>query len=360
MSGLSAEEMDVLLERSFLQAVRTTVKDKELPMEVSVLYLQHMRPAREAGTSVDVKRSSYKKLLPFLAAMQAQGVAKVQTAKGITKLVAVVRSSEKVRNFDPIPLEQTEGGRQQIERAREDMEALRPSAPPVEVTEMVKPHASMYGGIFATEDKGAMSTAKECRDRLGAYIEREQLFDPDDPNLVLLDPHLYDALFSGQQGPSITHMKRQEVAKVFRQRLETWFEVRGGLLKQPRLERARMVEVAGGVKEARCSVCVNIKTENRRGHNVTILRGLEVLGVDADAFAEEMKTKFAASTSVQEVGSKDEMGKHYEVMLQGLWDKTLSEYLMLQYNLPKVCLDVRAKKQLGEKAAKSASNIIKS
>ena len=52
------DAMDALLEKSFFQAIKTTVKEKDLPMESSVFYLQHMRPARLIGTRyTPLKRS---------------------------------------------------------------------------------------------------------------------------------------------------------------------------------------------------------------------------------------------------------------------------------------------------------------
>lgn len=145
-------------------------------------------------------------------------------------------------------------------------------------------------------------------------------------------------IFAGAppSGPSPTHMDRAHLNAHFVTRLEAWFEIQGGCLKHTRLERAKMATVAGGAKVPRCSLCVDIRTENRRGHHCTVVRGLELLGLNADAFAEEMKMRFAASTSVQEVGKKDELGRHYEVMMQGFWDKTLAEYFVEQCRLPKV------------------------
>ena len=53
------------------QAVRTKIKDKDLPMDVSVCYLQHMRAVRPAATQLDVKRSTHKKLSKFVAHLAA-------------------------------------------------------------------------------------------------------------------------------------------------------------------------------------------------------------------------------------------------------------------------------------------------
>ena len=47
-------------------------------------------------------------------------------------------------------------------------------------------------------------------------------------------------------------------------------------------------------------------------------------------------------------------------MLQGYWEKTLADYLVEHYQLPKACLDVVLKKKEGEKVAKKASNICRS
>jgi hypothetical protein len=52
-------------------------------------------------------------------------------------------------------------------------------------------------------------------------------------------------------------------------------------------------------------------------------------------------------------------GKSTAIMLQGWWEKTLSDYLREQYQLPDVCLDVQTSKGQGEKVAKKASNIHK-
>jgi translation initiation factor 2D len=70
------EIMDERLERSFLQAWKTSAKRPELPMLCSNFYRLHMVP--QAREPLDVKKSSFKKLSKFLAQMQKEGVVKVQ------------------------------------------------------------------------------------------------------------------------------------------------------------------------------------------------------------------------------------------------------------------------------------------
>jgi translation initiation factor 2D len=50
----------------YLQALHRSVKDGCLPLTASVLWAQHMQPSRPAGTSLDMKKSSHKKLSAFL------------------------------------------------------------------------------------------------------------------------------------------------------------------------------------------------------------------------------------------------------------------------------------------------------
>ena len=53
--------------RGSLQAAHSVTKS-QLPIKANLFYASHMRPSRPFGTSLDVKRSTHKKLLPFLQA----------------------------------------------------------------------------------------------------------------------------------------------------------------------------------------------------------------------------------------------------------------------------------------------------
>merc|ERR1711918_92053 len=53
------QDMDETLMDCFLQAVKTRVKDRDLPIMGTTLYGKHMRASRRIGTSCDVKDSSF-------------------------------------------------------------------------------------------------------------------------------------------------------------------------------------------------------------------------------------------------------------------------------------------------------------
>ena len=65
------EVMDELVEKAFLQALKTTAKKAELPILTSTFFRQHMLPAcpSDLGGPIDLKKSSYKKLGKFLSKM---------------------------------------------------------------------------------------------------------------------------------------------------------------------------------------------------------------------------------------------------------------------------------------------------
>ena len=171
------EEMSVLLEECFLQAVRTRVKDKDLPMDVSVFYLQHMRAVRPASKQLEVKRSSFKKLSKFIAYLICEGLIKVSAATKAApeRITSIVRAHPKVREFEPMPPELTFEAQQQLEKEKAgtlETKSKNAAFQPILVDELFRPHESMYGVLFPA-DRQAYYTMEECKQALESYIRGE-------------------------------------------------------------------------------------------------------------------------------------------------------------------------------------------
>jgi translation initiation factor 2D len=64
--GSSAADMDDLLERSLVQALLKSIKEADLPLNSSSLWSQHITSCRPVGSTLDVKKSSHKKMSKFL------------------------------------------------------------------------------------------------------------------------------------------------------------------------------------------------------------------------------------------------------------------------------------------------------
>ena len=60
------EMMDELVKTTLFRALKTRLAKEELPMLVSTFYSARMLPCRPTGTVIDIKKSSYKKLVNLL------------------------------------------------------------------------------------------------------------------------------------------------------------------------------------------------------------------------------------------------------------------------------------------------------
>ncbi|XP_067585278.1 eukaryotic translation initiation factor 2D isoform X5 [Pseudorca crassidens] len=84
------EQMDELLQRCFLCALKYRVKKADLPLLTSTLLGSHMFSCCPEGRQLDIKKSSYKKLSKFLQHMQQEQIIQVQElSKGVESIVAV-------------------------------------------------------------------------------------------------------------------------------------------------------------------------------------------------------------------------------------------------------------------------------
>jgi translation initiation factor 2D len=86
---LTPSEMDALVDRAVLQALRAGVKDKALPLLGSAFWAQHVVPSRPAadGVLLDVKRGSHKKLSKLLLSKMHEGWITVKEDKHTKEMV---------------------------------------------------------------------------------------------------------------------------------------------------------------------------------------------------------------------------------------------------------------------------------
>ncbi|XP_016070740.1 PREDICTED: eukaryotic translation initiation factor 2D isoform X3 [Miniopterus natalensis] len=84
------EQMDELLQRCFLHALKCRVKKADLPLLTSTFLGSHMFSCCPEGRQLDIKKSSYKKLSKFLQQMQQEQIIQVkELSKGVESIVAV-------------------------------------------------------------------------------------------------------------------------------------------------------------------------------------------------------------------------------------------------------------------------------
>lgn len=321
---LTTEDVDAYLDKCLLQALHTTVKDKDLPMPGSTLWSNHILPCRPSGITLDIKKSSHKKLTKWLQAKSSAGLISVKEDKykKESMLFSVNRGHPDYLSFKP-EKRPAEKASQAVDHAASDN--IQP-AKILEVTEVYKPSVHV-NPIFASvgADTGRLYTFSEACDVVFNYIEKDNLVKPTDKSIVVLDPTLCDALFKGaiKKGTTYpTEIHKKDLGSTFVNRMQAHHVVSRG---------SQSVVRKGALKT------IQIVTERRQGNKkMTKLSGLETFLMDPEALASELQKKFACSTTVAELPGK----KGQEVLIQGGVIADVAKHLVEQFGIPKGYIEV--------------------
>ncbi|KAH9725955.1 eukaryotic translation initiation factor 2d [Citrus sinensis] len=350
---LTTEDVDAYLDKCLLQALHTTVKDKDLPMPGSTLWSNHILPCRPSGITLDIKKSSHKKLTKWLQAKSSAGLISVKEDKykKESMLFSVNRGHPDYLSFKP-EKRPAEKASQAVDHAASDN--IQP-AKILEVTEVYKPSVHV-NPIFASvgADTGRLYTFSEACDVVFNYIEKDNLVKPTDKSIVVLDPTLCDALFKGaiKKGTTYpTEIHKKDLGSTFVNRMQAHHVVTRG---------SQSVVRKGALKT------IQIVTERRQGNKkMTKLSGLETFLMDPEALASELQKKFACSTTVAELPASrvwaqsrttcfsqaTEAGliqlkmimiskKGQEVLIQGGVIADVAKHLVEQFGIPKRYIEV--------------------
>ncbi|PON95158.1 Eukaryotic translation initiation factor 2D [Trema orientale] len=320
---LSTEDVDLLLDKCLLQALHTTVKDKDLPMPGSTLWSNHILPCRPSGITLDIKKSSHKKLSKWLLAKSSAGLITVKEDKYKKEAVvfSVSRTHPDYSSFKP--------EKRHVEKSVQTTEPSpceSRSNKMLEVAEIYKSSVHV-NPIFAAvgADTGKLYSASDATAIVHKYVDDQNLVKPTNKSIVVLDAILCDALFKGAIKKGLTYpteIHKKDLGSTFINRMQAHHIVTRG---------NESVVRKGGLKT------IQIVTERRQGSKkVTKLSGMETFLMDAVALASELQKKFACSTSVAELPGK----KGHEVLVQGGVIDDLAKHLIEHYGIPKRYIEV--------------------
>ncbi|PHT68345.1 hypothetical protein T459_27832 [Capsicum annuum] len=321
--SLSVEEVDALLDKCLLQALHTTIKEKDLPICGSTFWSSQVLPCRPLGITLDIKKSSHKKLSKWLQAKASGGLISVKEDKHKKEVIlfAVDRNHPDYLSYKPEKKKVDKPGPSTNNASNEDL--LRKT---LEVSEIYKPSVHV-NPIFASvgAETSGVYTASEASEMVFQYVEKENLVKPSNKSTVTLDATLCDALFKGaiKKGSTYpTEIHKKDLGQTFIGRMQAHHCVTRG---------NDTVVRKGALKP------IQIMTEKRQGNKkVTKLSGMESFLLDAEALASELQKKFACSTTVAELPGK----KGQEVLVQGGVIDDLARYLVEHYGVPKRYIEV--------------------
>ncbi|XP_047321462.1 eukaryotic translation initiation factor 2D [Impatiens glandulifera] len=323
----STEEMDLILDKCLLQALHKSIKEKDLPIPGSTFWSNHVLPCRPSDITLDIKKSSHKKLSKWLQSKASTGLISVKEDKHKKEVIlsSVNRNHPDYTSFKPEKrvVEKTEQTSSQTSGNEGN------SNKKLELEEIYKP-STHVNPIFASvgADKGNLYSASEATEIVFSYVEKENLVKPTNKAVIVLDAILCDALFKGsiKKGSSYpTEIHKKDLGSTFLNRMQAHHRVTRG---------NESVVCKGGLKT------VQIMTERRQGNKkVTKLTGLESFLMDPEAVASELQKKFACSTTVAELPGK----KGLEVLIQGGVIDGLGIHLVEHYGIPKRYIEVMDK-----------------
>lgn len=320
--NLTSEEVDSLLHKCLLQALYTSIKDKDLPMPGSTLWSNHILPCRPPGITLDIKKSSHKKLSKWLQSKSSSGLisAKEDKYKKEVILLGINRKHPDYMAFRPEK-------RVQEPVEREKAVAESSVTKQLEVSEVYKPTSHVKPIFLAVEaDMEKYYSASEASDIVFRYVEKENLVKPTDKAKVILDVALCDALYKGAIKKGLaypTEIHKKDLGSTFLNRMQVHHKVSRG---------AQEVIRKGAIRT------IQIMTERRQGNKkMTRLSGLECFLMDPDSLASELQKKFACSTTTAELPGKK---GQYEVLVQGGVIDDLAKHLVDHYGVPKRFIEV--------------------
>lgn len=300
-------DTDELLRWCLLSFLKLQAKNHEYPFKTNLLYkcmMQLCPPER----SIDVKKSSYKKLGKFLEAMQQEGLLEVrEVEKGVSAVTVVNLSHPAVRAHAP-PAALREAVQAQTQ------EAAPPGdyAPPL-VRDMYCVTAAV-ADIFAPIKKGTALTPAEVRSGLTDYVKTRNLNSSEVKGAVTLDATL----------SKVTSKPERDAIK--------WDALM--LSVQGRMTPSTEMRFSDGTVKLTKSKLEPVKMQvaSRSGNKkVTLVSNLEAFGFSLPALSHVCQTGVAASCSVTRTpGSKFD-----QLMVQGDQTHFIAKLLIERYGLPK-------------------------
>lgn len=307
------EQMDELLLRCFLHALKCRIKKADLPLLTSTFLGSHMFSCCPEGQQLDIKKSSYKKLSKFLQQMQQEQIIQVkELSKGVESIVAVDWKHPRITSFvipEPSPTSQTiqEGSREQ------------PYHPP-DIKSLYCVPANMT--LLFQESghkKGSPLQGNEVRTVVIDYIKRNDLVDANNKNLVKLDPVLCDCVLEKNEQHTVMKLPWDNLLTRCLEKMQPAYQVTFPG-QEPIMKKGKI-----------CPIDITL-AQRASNKKVTVVRNLEVYGLDPSSVAAILQQRCQASTTVTPApGAKDSL----QVQIQGNQVHHLGRLLLEEYQLPR-------------------------
>ncbi|XP_061837529.1 eukaryotic translation initiation factor 2D isoform X1 [Nerophis lumbriciformis] len=307
------EDMDSLFLQCFLCALKSKVKKSELPLLTSTFLRNHMFSCCPSGKQLDIKKSSYKKLSKFLQVMQQQhSIVRVkELTKGVESIVEVDWKNPELRSFC-VP-EEAEVEAIPLQSGGEEMYH------PPEITILYSVSARLEP-LFqdAKKRKGVILQPAEVRSIVTDYVKMNDLVNENNKNYVSINPTLCDCVLEKSEYQEIESLKWEDLFSRTLGRMQQCYQmVFPGQI--PIIKKGHVEPI---------DITVASRGSNKK---VTLIKNLEVYGLDPTAVATALQHRVQARSVLQPVpGAKDKV----LVQIQGNQSQQVGRLLLDHYQIP--------------------------
>uniref|UniRef100_A0A8D8QZQ3 Eukaryotic translation initiation factor 2D n=2 Tax=Cacopsylla melanoneura TaxID=428564 RepID=A0A8D8QZQ3_9HEMI len=277
------EFMDKLYEYSFIKAIKSSQKKIELPMLASNFNKVHMIPACPCGYSLDIKKSSHKKLSNFLTNMANTGIIRLETNAGVLKITSVQYNHDLIRRF----VDHYENGN----TGPNDNNANKKKEKKVEVIESYNVTAAVLP-LFSQYlcKKGDPLPVKDIKKHIVDYVSKEKLQDETNKQLVHLNDLLKAVLLSKTTPEDIVISYEQLMKEVTSKMTQSY---------QVTMNSDQILSQYKGKMKP-----IDLQVATRSGNKkVTLISNLDVYGIDLKEFCKLCQHGVAASTCINMVNN---------------------------------------------------------
>jgi translation initiation factor 2D len=333
-STATPEGMDTCLDWCLLRALVTAVPDGALPIRCEELYSKVMLPARPAGTTVDIKKSGYKKLTKLFSVWEKKGLLTVKPVHKIDSVTAVNRThasylaaSQTATAAESSATAAAAGGGAAAGAAAPAAAASTQHAHiGVDVLYRVPSSLRPVFGDMLSLNKERLLSETEVVAALCAYAKAAPAPSAAGVARLVLDELLAGSLY-GKKEPECSGSE-VEVPVLLARLL--------GKLNQ--FTRLRITRAGGGAPEEVLQKGavknIHVQAEDRHAgrKHVTRVSGMEQFAIDPDELATRIQKTHNTSCSVQPLPGKNETGK--EVAAQGMLLVEVCALLREAYGIP--------------------------
>ena len=289
-ANVTSAEMDLLLQETFVRALRLRVQKTDLPILYSTFFSKYMLPSAPVDRELNLKKSTYKKIGVFLDSMAKEGAIKVaEKSPGVSQIVELDRSASIYRKFE----------------VEESIESN------VEESNEPNPVVTVFYGlpkrmlsIFVNQTE--LMNKMEARTLLLRRVKELNLLSEEKKGFVNVDEELLAVL----KGNVPALMKMQDLVNLWFENLDIWSQTFVGNISRVKKGRLRPI---------------TIKEESRGGRKtVTCVSGMIPFGIDVEILSSLCAKLFASSVSVED-----------EVMqIQGSRSREMSQLLQGECRVP--------------------------